>query len=40
VARRYGEINLQGYLWYTDGLNHQMAHVDKMWGGMGLQFKY
>jgi uncharacterized protein (TIGR02001 family) len=40
LARRYGEINLQGYLWYTDGLDHKMAHVDKLWGGIGLQFKY
>jgi hypothetical protein len=40
VARRYGDINLQGYLWYTDGLNHEMTHIDKVWGGIGLQFKY
>jgi uncharacterized protein (TIGR02001 family) len=40
VAHRYGQINLQGYLWYTNGLDKDIGHTDKMWGGIGLEFKY
>lgn len=41
VSRRYGEINLRGYLNYTDGINRQLLHSDStVWGGAGIQFKY
>ena len=39
--KRYGDIMLVGYLNYTDGINRDVLHTDtKVWGGVGLQFKY
>jgi hypothetical protein len=41
VSRRYGEIDLKGYLTYTDGITRQLLHSDStVWGGAGIQFKY
>ena len=40
-SQRYGDVNLRGYLTYTDGINRNVLHADtKVWGGVGLQFKY
>ena len=40
-SRRYGDVSLNGYLNYTDGINRSVLHADtKLWGGVGLQFKY
>jgi hypothetical protein len=40
-SRRYGDVSLNGYLYYTDGINREVLHTDtKVWGGVGIQFKY
>ena len=40
-SRRYGDVTLNGYLNYTDGINRDVLHADtKIWGGFGIQFKY
>jgi hypothetical protein len=41
VSQRFGEINLKGYLYYTDGIDKQLTHAAaKVWGGFGVEFKY
>ena len=41
VSKRFGEIDLKGYLYYTDGIGPQILHAEStVWGGAGLQFKY
>jgi hypothetical protein len=41
IKHRYGDVSLNGYLYYTDGINHDiMAVKSKIWGGVGVQFKY
>ena len=37
---RYGEWSLQGYFYYTDGLNHKLRSSTETWGGAGIMFKY
>jgi hypothetical protein len=40
-SRRYGDVTLNGYLFYTDGIDPDVIRVDsKIWGGVGIQFKY
>ena len=40
-SRRYGDVTLNGYLYYTDGIEKNILHTDsKLWGGVGIQFKY
>ena len=39
--RRYGDVSLNGYLYYTTGLDKDILHTNsKVWGGVGLAFKY
>ena len=39
--RRYGEWSLNGYIYYTNGINRDIIHSDtQVWGGMGIGFKY
>ena len=40
VTRRYGEFSLQGYLFYTDGIDHDLRADTQLWGGVGINFKY
>jgi hypothetical protein len=38
---RYGEVTLNGYLNYTAGINRDViVSATKVWGGVGLQFRY
>jgi hypothetical protein len=40
-SKRYGDVSLNGYINYTDGISRDVLHADtKIWGGVGLQFKY
>jgi hypothetical protein len=38
--RRYGEFALQGYLYYTDGIDNDLHADTQIWGGVGINFKY
>jgi hypothetical protein len=41
AGKRYGEWNLEGYLIYTEGFNRDtMPTATKLWGGVGIGFKY
>jgi hypothetical protein len=40
VSRRYGEFGLQGYLYYTDGIDNELNADTQIWGGVGINFKY
>ena len=49
-SKRYGEFTLEGYLFYTDGLNQDIRYFapgaskpiveSQIWGGAGIGFKY
>jgi hypothetical protein len=40
-SKRYGDVSLNGYLYYTDGINRDVLHTDtKVWGGVGIEFRY
>ena len=38
--RRYGEFALEGYLYYTDGIDNDLRADTQVWGGVGINFKY
>jgi hypothetical protein len=40
-SRRYGDVSLNGYINYTNRIDKEIKGVDsKVWGGVGVQFKY
>ena len=40
VSRRYGTFHLEGYLYYTDGIDDDLLSDTQLWGGVGIAFKY
>jgi hypothetical protein len=40
VPSRYGDINLKGYLFYTDGIDDDLRADTELWGGIGIGFHY
>jgi hypothetical protein len=40
LSTRYGEWSLEGYLFYTDGINNELLSTTQMWGGAGISFRY
>lgn len=40
LPRRYGEWQLKGYLFYTEGLSSHLRGDTRIWGGAGIGFKY
>lgn len=40
IPRRYGQWSLNGYLYYTDGINKDLRADTELWGGAGIQFSY
>ncbi len=38
--RRYGEFSVQGYLYYTDGIEDNLRADTQIWGGVGINLKY
>jgi hypothetical protein len=38
--RRYGEFSVEGYLYYTDGIDNDLRADTQIWGGVGMNFKY
>jgi hypothetical protein len=40
IPRRYGRWTLNGYLYYTDGINEGLRDDTQVWGGVGLGFRY
>jgi hypothetical protein len=37
---RYGDWSIQGFLYYTDGLDNDLRSTTQLWGGTGIMFKY
>lgn len=37
---RYGEWSLQGFIFYTDGIDDDLLADTQLWGGAGILFKY
>ena len=40
IPRRYGRWTLNGYLYYTDGIEEGLHADTQTWGGVGLRFQY
>jgi hypothetical protein len=40
VSRRYGEWSFVGYLFYTDGIDNDIAADTQLYGGAGISFRY
>ena len=40
IPRRYGQWHLNGYLYYTDGIEDGLRADSQMWGGAGIWFRY
>jgi len=40
IPRRYGTWELKGYLFYTNGIESQLKGDTRIWGGVGVSFKY
>jgi hypothetical protein len=40
ISRRYGTFNVEGYLYYTDGIDPNLLAETQLWGGLGIAFHY
>lgn len=40
APQRFGQWTLEGYLFYTDGINQDVYADTQLWGGIGIGFKY
>ncbi len=40
VPRRYGTFQVEGYLYYTDGIDNNLKADTQLWGGAGIGFHY
>ena len=40
IPRRYGQWSFNGYLFYTDGIDDDLASDSDLWGGAGIQLTY
>ena len=40
ISRRYGIVNLKGSLFYTGPVTTELRANSRIWGGVGLEFKY
>lgn len=40
IPERYGQWSLNGYLYYTDGLDGSLRADTQFWGGAGIEFSY
>ena len=40
ISRRYGTFQLEGYLFYTDGIDNNLLADTQLWGGVGIGFHY
>jgi hypothetical protein len=40
VPRRYGTFALEGYLYYTNGIDNDLLADTQLWGGIGISFHY
>jgi hypothetical protein len=40
IPARYGDLDLKGYLFYTDGLQNDLRADTELYGGVGIGFSY
>jgi len=40
IPKRYGDFSLEGYIYYTDSIDHKLRADTQIWGGMGIRFQY
>ncbi len=40
VSKHYGQLDLKGYLFYTDNIADHLRADNQLWGGVGVEFKY
>jgi len=39
-SHRYGEYEIKGYLFYTNGIDQGLLADPQVWGGVGIRFQY
>ena len=40
ISRRFGRFSVEGQLYYTDGIEDDLAAETQLWGGGGIAFRY
>jgi hypothetical protein len=40
IPGRFGNVDLKGYLFYTDGIDNRLRANTELYGGLGLAFRY
>ena len=40
IPQRYGRWSLNGYIFYSDGINNDLRADTELWGGAGIEFTY
>jgi hypothetical protein len=40
ISRRYGTFALEGYMYYTNGIDVDLLAETQLWGGIGIAFHY
>jgi hypothetical protein len=40
IPKHYGELEVKGYVYYTDNLDHNLIAPSQLWGGFGIEFHY
>src|SRR5205814_2252457 len=40
IPRRFGQFDLKGYLFYTDGIDDKLRADTEIFGGVGIAFSY
>jgi hypothetical protein len=40
IPKRYGDLSVKGYLYYTDGIDNNLRADTQIWGGVGIGFSY
>lgn len=40
MSDRYGQFDIEGYLFYTDGIDDALLSDTQLWGGLGIRLRY
>ena len=40
LSKRYGEFDINGYVFYSDKLNNRITANNVVWAGTGIGFRY
>jgi hypothetical protein len=40
IPKRWGQFDLMGFVYYTDGIQNNLRSTTQIWGGLGIAFSY